>query len=166
VRRGRLRTWIVVPAWAIAVIAVAVMAAIVSGCSSGPSAASPFENAYASFQSRFGTESAALNRNLGRAGDGIGDPFLTAAESDARALAGLYHNYGKSVAAISMPANAKADASRLIRASAAGQFLMTQSADFFTKPDLQRLLDTEWPLVTAQLTKAETGIRKALGITT
>jgi hypothetical protein len=157
--------FIVVPAWAMAAIATAVMAVAVSGCSSGPSAASPFENAYASFHSRFGAESAALNGNLRRTGDGFGDPFLTAAESDARALAGLYHNYGISVAAISMPANAKAGASRLIRVAAAGQFLMGQSAGFFTKAAMQELLDTEWPLVTSQLTKAETTVRKALGIT-
>lgn len=162
---GGRRTWIVVRVWAIAAIAVPVMAAVMSGCSSGPSAASPFENAYASFHSKFGTESAALNRNLQQAGDGFGDPFLTSAESDARALASLYHNYGKSVTAISMPTNAKAGASRLIRVAAAGQFLMSQAADFFTKPDLQQLLNTEWPLVTSQLTKAETTVRKALGIT-
>jgi hypothetical protein len=161
----RRRTWIAGSAAAAVVILAVVLAVSLSG-SSGSGATSQFEKAYAAFHSRFGTESAALNGQLRQAGDGFGDPFLAAAESDARDLAVLYHNYGRSVAAISMPANAKAGASRLIRDAAAGQFLMSQSADFFIKPDLQQLLNTEWPLVTTQLTKAETTVRKALGITT
>jgi hypothetical protein len=160
----RRRIWIMASAAAAVVLAV-VLAVTLSG-SSGPSAAaSQFERAYTSFHSRFGTESAALNGHLRQAGDGFGDPNLAAAESDATILGQLYHNYAKSVEAISMPAAAKAGAERLIQVAAAGQFLMSQSAGFFTKPDLQELLNTEWPKVTSQLTKAETRVRKALGLT-
>lgn len=161
----RRRIWILASAAAAAVILAVVLAVTLSGTSGPSAAASQFDRAYTTFHSRFGTESAALNGHLRQAGDGFGDPNLAAAESDATALAQLYHNYAKSVEAISMPASAKAGAARLIQVAAAGQFLMSQSAGFFTKPDLQDLLNTEWPKVTSQLTKAETRVRTALGLT-
>jgi len=150
---------------AVAVIAGTVIAVIVSAGST-LAAAGQFNQAYASFHSRFATEPAALNSHLKQAGNGFGDPSFTVATSDAKDLASLYHTYAKSVAAISMPASAKPGAARLVQVANAGQFLMSQAGDFFTKSGMQAMLDADWPLVTRELTKAESRVRQALGIAT
>jgi hypothetical protein len=161
--QGR-RIWIAGSAAALVLILAAVLAVVLSG-SSAPSAASQFVKAYTSFHSQFARESATLNGHLQQAGDNLGDPAFFAATSDAKTLASLYHRYAASVAAISMPAAAKPGAARLIRVANAGQFLLSQAGDFFTKSGMQAILNEEWPFVTSELTKAENRVRKALGLT-
>jgi len=141
-RPGRRRTWIIAAVAAGAVIATAVIA-IVASATGGPSAAGPFGQAYASFHAQFAPRSAALDNHLRQAGNGtlvsLSDPSFIAAANDAKTLANLYHNYAENVEAISMPTPAKAGKAQLIRDAAAGQFLMNQAADSFTKSGMQAI---------------------------
>jgi len=141
-RPNRRRTWIIAAVAAGAVIATAVIA-IVASVTSGPSAAGPFAKAHAPFHAQFAARSAALNNHLQQAGNGtlvsLSDPSFIAATNDAKTVANLYHNYAESVEAISMPAAAKAGKAQLIRDAAAGQFLMNQAADSFTKSGTQAI---------------------------
>ena len=141
-RPDRRRTWIIAAVAAGAVIAAAVMA-IIASAAGGPGAAGPFAKAYASFHTQFTPRSAALDNHLRQAGNGtlvsLSDPSFIAAANDAKTLANLYHNYAKSVEAISMPASAKAGKAQLILTAAAGQFLMSQAAGSFTESGMQAI---------------------------
>jgi hypothetical protein len=165
-RAIRPRWWIAAGVAGLLALTAAIIV-VVTGGSGQSSAVGQFDKAYQAFHTRFATQSAALTDDLGRAqGHRIGDPAFAAATTDAKALATSYQQYASSIAAITMPTAAKAGAARLIQVANTGQFLMNQAADFFTASGMQSVLDTNWPQVKDELTKAEDTVRTALGLTT
>jgi hypothetical protein len=64
-----------------------------------------------------------------------------------------------------MPSSAQAGTARLIRVAAAGQFRLGRAAGSFSKSGMPELLDPLWQEVTSELTKAESTVRSALGLT-
>ncbi|MFY1637617.1 hypothetical protein ACN27F_30825 [Solwaraspora sp. WMMB335] len=143
----------------LAVAAVVVVSLLTRG---GP--ADEFDEAAERFHSQYEPLAEQLAANLNRAGDGLLDPGLSAAQQDARALADLFVAYGEALAAIEFPAEAEQAATQLANAIEAGRILMVNAAGFFSKAPLESTLDELQPRTEAVIAEREQALRQALGV--
>ena len=158
------RRWIWIGAGAALVVLVAavVITVLATRDSQTDGPGDQFERAAKAFHQQYDTLAPKVADELGKASGGFSDPSFTAAQLDARKLGEAFDAYGKAIAAVAFPEQAKAAAGDLVKATQAGGIVWTNAAGFFAKDQMQATLDKYQKQVESALAEREQTLRSAL----
>jgi hypothetical protein len=153
--------WIVVAVWGTAIVLVAT----VGGART--SAAADYDRAYRAFHARLAEQYSALQSDLNRAAGSAqaSDPAYQAVVDEVHALQGTFDQYGRTVAAIAMPATAASDADRLGETTRVDAELMRLAGVAPTASDVRNVISEGWQGAGNAVTALESALRGDLSLT-
>lgn len=159
------RRWWIVAVAAVVVGATAIVFAVRGGSGSA-GAASAYDRVYQAFHSKLAQQYAALQADLGKpsSSDSSFDPAYLADVDDVHALQDTFNRYGQNVNALSMPASAKSDADKLVKAADLGALGMQVAGIAPTAQDLGTQFNATWGTIADGVQKVESLLRNDLGL--